>query len=563
MAVMVLTGCDPGPGPGSAGEGSPADRGRGASGRGTAAPAATTAPVAPGPNDTFVDVTTRAGIGFIHQFCDTRIANILMSNGAGVAVLDFDRDGWMDLYFVNSGPLEGVTHHPPGTVREPNRLYRNRGDGTFEDVTVKAGVGGKGYGTAAAAADFDRDGWVDLYVVNVGGNLLYRNLGDGTFEDVTDRAGVGETGTGIGAAWADVDNDGWLDLFVANYLTFDPDTKLFFNPDAYPGPLAYRGEFNTLYRNRGNGTFEDLSAAAGIRIPGHRAMSVCAFDYELDGDSDFYLCNDSTANVLLVNEGRGRFTDQAVRAGVAFNALGEPAGSMTTAVGDGNGDGLPDLLVSRLGYGSFYAAGVNHVFTDQMMASGLGQLTADYVGWGNNWLDFDNDGDLDIFVANGDAHRLAGGESLLLENDGQGRFTNARRKGGRFFESRIRGRGSATLDVNNDGAVDVVVTAMADRVFLLENRHRGGAWLRLGLEGTRSNPHGWGAHVRVVTGGRTRFAEARCPSGFLGQSDPRLHFGLGTATRVERIEVRWPAGRTQELTDVPVNRELRVREPAL
>lgn len=523
-------------------------------------PVAVTALLAHGTNDFFVDVTAPAGIGFVHQFCDTRIANILMSNGAGVAVLDFNRDGWMDLYFVNSGPLERVTRHAAETVREPNRLYRNRGDGTFEDVTDKAGVGGRGYGTAAVAADYDRDGWTDLYVVNVGANVLYRNRRDGTFEDVTEKAGVGDLGTGIGAAWADVDNDGWLDLFVANYLTFDPDTKLFFNPDAYPGPLAYRSEFNVLYRNLGNGSFADVSEQAGIRIPGHRAMSVCAFDYELDGDSDFYVCNDSTANVLLVNDGRGHFTDQATRAGVAFNALGEPAGSMTTAVGDGNGDLLPDLLVSRLGYGSFYVAGPSHVFTDRMMASGLGQLTASYIGWGNNWLDFDNDGDLDIFVANGDAHRLVGWESLLLENDGMGRFTNARRKGGHFFDTRIRGRASVTLDFNNDGAMDLVVTAMADRAFLLENRGRTGNWIRFSLEGTASNPHGWGAHVRLTAGGHAQFAEARCPSGFLGQSDPRLHFGLGKATRVERVEIRWPSGRKQELTDLTVNREYVIRE---
>jgi len=266
--------------------------------------------------------------------------------------------------------------------------------------------------------------------------------------------------------------------------------------------------------------------------------------------------------VLLVNDGRGHFTDQATRAGVAFNALGEPAGSMTTAVGDGNGDLLPDLLVSRLGYGSFYVAGPNRVFTDRMMASGLGQLTASYVGWGNNWLDFDNDGDLDIFVANGDAHRLVGWESLLLENDGAGHFTNARRKGGHFFDTRIRGRASATLDFNNDGAMDLVVTAMADRAFLLENRGRTGNWIRFSLEGTASNPHGWGAHVRLTAGGHAQFAEARCPSGFLGQSDPRLHFGLGKATRVERVEIRWPSGRKQELTDLAVSREYVVREAA-
>jgi hypothetical protein len=520
-----------------------------------------TPPLPAGEKDWFADVTAAAGITFVHQFCANRIANIIMSNGAGVVVLDYDQDGWMDLYFVNSGPLEGVTQHAPGTRREPNRLYRNLGNGRFEDVTAKAGVAGSGYGTAAAAADYDGDGWPDLYVVNVGRNILYRNRGDGTFEDVTQKAGVGDPGTGIGATWADVDGDGRLDLFVANYLTYDPNYKLYFNPDAYPGPLSYKGEFNVLYRNRGDGTFENISEAAGIRLPNHRAMSVCALDYDLDGDTDFYLCNDATPNVLLVNDGKGRFTEMAMKVGIAFNALGEAAGSMTAAVGDCNGDLLPDILVSRLGYGSLYLATPRGVYNDQMMASGLGQLTAEYVGWGSNFLDFDNDGDLDIFIANGDAHHLVGWESLLLENNGQARFTNAREKGGAFFDARLRARGSAVVDFNNDGALDLVVTLMGDRPFLLQNRGPVGAWLGLELRGTRSNPHGWGAHVRVTAGGRTQFAEARCPSGFLGQSDPRLHFGLGRATTVEKVEIRWPAGTTQVLENVPANQFLKVKEP--
>ncbi len=511
--------------------------------------------------DRYVDVTAEAGITFVHQFCAPRIANIIMSNGAGVAVLDYDQDGWMDLYFVNSGPLDGVTQHAPGTRREPNRLYRNLGNGKFEDVTQKAGVAGTGYGTAVAVADYDGDGWPDLYLVNVGPNLLYRNRGDGTFEDVTRKAGVGDPGTGIGAAWADVDGDGRLDLFVANYLTFDPNYKLYFNPDAYPGPLSYKGEFNVLYRNRGDGTFENISEAAGIRLPNHRAMSVCAFDYDLDGDTDFYLCNDATPNVLLVNDGRGRFTEMAMKVGIAFNALGEAAGSMTAAIGDCNGDLLPDILVSRLGYGSLYLATPKGLYDDRMMASGLGRLTAEYVGWGSNFLDFDNDGDLDIFVANGDAHHLVGWESLLLENDGQARFSNARDKGGAFFDARLRARGSAVVDFNNDGAPDLVVTMMGDRPFLLQNRGPVGHWLGLELQGTKSNPHGWGAHVRVTAGGRTWFAEARCPSGFLSQSDPRLHFGLGAADKVDKLEIRWPGGATQVLENVPVNRYLKLKEP--
>ncbi len=520
-----------------------------------------TPPLKPGPNDLYVDVTEEAGIHFVHQFCANRIANIIMSNGAGVAVLDYDQDGWMDLYFVNSGPLDGVTHHPPGTRREPNRLFRNLGDGRFEDVTERAGVAGAGYGTAVSVADYDNDGWPDVYVVNVGRNLLYRNRGDGTFEDVTARAGVGDTGTGIGAVWADVDKDSRLDLFVANYLTYDPNYKLYFNPDAYPGPLSYKPEFNVLYRNRGDGTFENISEAAGIRIPGHRAMSVCAFDFELDGDPDFYLCNDATPNVLLVNDGTGRFAEQAIQYGVAFNALGEAAGSMTAAIGDVNGDLLPDILVSRLGYGSLYLATPSRLFRDAMMASGLGRLTAEYVGWGCNYLDFDNDGDLDIFLGTGDAHHLVGWQSLLLENDGRANFTNAREKGGAFFDARLRVRGSAVLDLNNNGALDLVVTQLADRVVLLRNRGNGHAWLGVELRGTRSNPHGWGAHVNITAAGRTQFAEARCPAGFLSQSDPRLHFGLGGATRVEKLEIRWPSGAVQTLENLPVNQYLKLEEP--
>lgn len=521
-----------------------------------------TPPIAAGANDLFEDVTRGAGIGFRHQFCDTRIANIIESNGSGVAVLDYDRDGFMDLYFVNAGPLEHVTHHGKGTVREPNRLYRNRGDGTFTDVTSSAGVTGHGYGIGAVAGDYDRDGWVDLYVVNVGANILYRNKGDGTFADVSTRAGVADAGTGIGAVFVDVDRDGQLDLFVANYLTFDPDYKLYFNPDGYPGPLAYQPEFNVLYRNKGDGTFEDVSERAGVRIAGHRAMSVVAFDADQDGDSDLYICNDMTPNILLVNDGTGRFDEAALKRGVAFNALGEAAGSMTAAVGDCNGDLFPDILVSRLGYGSLYMGTSTGAFEDRMIASGVGGFTAQYVGWGSNFIDYDNDGHLDIFVANGDAHHLVGWESLLLRNQGNGTFVDDRDAGGLFFNARIRARGSVMLDYDNDGRVDVLVTAMGDRPFLLRNRGQYDRhWLTLDLEGTRSNVHGFGAIIRVDAGGRRFHAEARCLSGFLGSSDPRVHFGLGESEVAERIEIKWPSGTVQLLEQVPADQVLKVKEP--
>jgi hypothetical protein len=523
-----------------------------------------TPPVKAEPEDIFEDVSEKAGLRFVNQYCDSKIANIIESNGAGGAWLDFDGDGFLDLYLVNPGPLEGVTHHVPGTARQPNRLYRNRGDGTFEDVTAKAGVKGAGYCTAAVAADYDNDGHTDLFVVGVGRCILYHNRGDGTFEDVTEKAGVANIGgTGIGAAFLDIDNDGYLDLFVANYLTFDPKYQLFFSADAYPGPLSYKPQFNKLYRNRGNGTFEDVSASSGVEIPDHRAMSVAVLDYNQDGAPDLYISNDGTPNLLLVNDGKGHFQDKAREAGVAFNAMGEAAGSMAATIGDCNGDGYEDILVTRLGYGSLYMGSAKGVYEDRMMASGLGSLTAQFVGWGGCFLDFNNDGAPDIFIANGDAHYLVGWESLLLENRGDGTFADAAAKGGAYFKTKVRARGSAVADYDNDGRPDIIVTAMGDRCFLLHNRERSGNhWLTLDLQGTCSNRDGFGALVKVTAGGRTYAAESRCAFGFLMQGDRRLHFGLGKADLVERIQIRWPVGQTQELTNVKADQILKVKEPS-
>ncbi len=528
------------------------------------APFTVTPPIRAGANDLFEDVTAKAHIDFVQQFCDERIANILESNGSGVVVFDYDNDGFMDLYFVNPGPLARVTHEAPGTQRQPNRLYHNNGDGTFTDVTEKAGVGGQGFGIAAAAADYDGDGWVDLYVVNVGKNILYRNNGNGTFTDVTDKAGVGDAGTGIGATWLDVNNDGRLDLYVGNYLSFDPDYHLYYNPTSYPGPLAYKPERDVLYINNGDGTFTNASEAAGIwALPPHRTMSVHALDYNHDGFEDLYICNDATPNMLLINDGHGHFHDEAMKLGLAFNALGEAAGSMTAAIGDCDGDQIPDILVSRLGYGSLYMGSKQGGCIDRMMASGLGALTAQYVGWGCNFIDFDNAGKLDIFIANGDAFRMVGWQSLLLENDGHGNFSNAVDKGGAYFRTPVRARPSVALDFDNDGRMDLLVGLMGDRPVLLHNRdHSGNHWLTLNLRGTRSNPAGWGAFVEVTADGKTYVQENSCPGGFLSQGDPRLHFGLGQAAAVQRIQIKWPSGTVQTLTDVHVDQILKVTEPA-
>lgn len=512
--------------------------------------------------DWFEDVTAQTGIHFTHHFPHQRIANIILSNGSGGAVFDYNNDGFMDIYLLNWGPLEGVTRSGSSSPRPPNRLYRNRGDGSFEDVTVQAGLAGSGFSSAAATGDIDNDGDADLYIVNIGRNLLYRNRGDGTFEEVTDRAGVGHTGTGISAVFADVDGDGWLDLYLANYLTYLPEKESEQNPGAYPGPLAYAGEANVLYRNLGNGRFEDITQKAGVHAPGHRAMSVSAFDCDRDGDTDLYVSNDDTPNHLWLNDGQGRFREAGLELGVAFNSIGEAPGSMNAAIGDANGDGLPDLFITRLGYGSLYLRTPRGFYDDRMWASGLGLLTQRYVGWGGVFLDFDNDSDLDLGIANGDAFVLEGTTALLLENQGQARFADASEKGSAFFRTRINGRGNAVLDYDNDGRLDLLVTALADRAFLLRNRHPAGHhWLKLQLEGARGNRSGYGALLNLTAGDLTLRSEALCPSGFLFQGDPRPHFGLGTRSRVDRLEIRWPGGTVQVLTNLASDQILKIREP--
>lgn len=521
-----------------------------------------TAPITAGPNDLFEDVTAKAGITFVQQYCDDRIANIIESNGSGVIAFDYDNDGYMDLFFTNPGPLPGVTHEAPGTARQPCRLYHNNRDGTFTDVTEKAGVGGAGYAVAVAAADYDGDGWEDLYVVCVGKSILYHNNHDGTFTDVTDKAGVGGSGTGIGATWLDVNNNGRLDLFVAHYLNFDPNYKLYYNPTSYPGPLAYKPEHDVLFLNNGDGTFTDASVSSGIAgLEPHRTMSVCALDFDHSGHEDLYLSNDATPNMLLINDGHGHFRDEAMKRGVAFNALGEAAGSMTAAIGDCDGSGMPSLLVSRLGYGSLYVRTPQGDYLDRMMASGLGALTAQYVGWGCNFIDYDNAGKLDIFIANGDPFRMVGWQSLLLENDGHGNFSNAVDKGGAYFRTPVRARPSVMLDYDNDGRMDLLVGLMGDRPVLLHNRDRSGNhWITLSLRGTKSNPEGWGSLIELKAGGKTYTQECRCPSGFLSQGDPRVHFGLGQTSTIDQIQIKWPSGTVQTLTGVQADQFLKVTE---
>jgi len=515
----------------------------------------------------FADVTQPAGLDFVHQLrsgtVGGKIANILDSDGAGGVILDYDGDGWMDIYLVNSGATPGASDASPDGKRVTNRLFHNLGNGGFEDVTEKAGVAGHGFGVTAAAADYDNDGNPDLLVVNFDGCILYHNQGNGTFHDVTMQAGIRTTQAAISATFLDADGDGFLDLFIANYLVFDPAIKV--PPGSsvpYPGPLAYPPEFNILYRNRSDGTFEDISEQAGIRIPGHRAMSVTSLDFDLDGDPDIYVSNDGTPNLLLVNDGRGHFREEGLTRGLAFNQFGAAEGSMAACVGDCNGDGLPDLFVTRFGLPSLYLNSAAGLFEDRSTPAGIAELTSKSTSWGGNFLDFDNDGDLDLFIANGDPHFMKGMPALLLENAGNGWFKDVSAKAGPSFAQAINARGSGAVDFDNDGRLDLVICTLGSHAILLQSRHvPTNHWLKLKLEGARGNRDGFGAQVRVTVDSRCLYAECRCPTSYVFQQDPRLHFGLGTHAQAERIEIRWPGGQTQTLTNVTSDQILKIREP--
>jgi hypothetical protein len=497
---------------------------------------------------------------FVHSFGDARFSNLVEATGSGAAWLDFDRDGWMDLYLLTGKYHEGVSvgERPKGELL--NRLYRNRRDGTFEDVTRRAGVGcGACFSMGVAAGDYDNDGWPDVYVANHGPNVLFRNRGDGTFEDVTARAGVGDAGCSVAAAWLDVDRDGRLDLYVGNYIEFDPRYRTFYSPDGFPGPLAYKPQLDTVYRNLGNGSFEDVTERMGITQRG-RAMSVGAADVDGDGFDDVYVTNDATENFLFLNRGGKRFEEAARLAGVAFNGMGDQTASMAVDFGDVDGDGRLDILVSDNALSSLYRNEGGH-FTDVSPQAGLARSSAQFVGWGAFFFDHDNDGDLDVFKTNADLSRPFGQEDQLFENVG-GRFRDVSRHVGPWFAEAKMGRGAAFADYDNDGDLDVVVVNLGAAAALLRNdggnRNRA---LVLRLEGRASNRDGVGAKVAVTVSGRTRNAQKRSAHGYLSQSDPRLFFGLGQAASADRVEVVWPSGRRQVLENVPAGRTITVEEP--
>jgi len=511
------------------------------------------------------DVTAAAGLHFTHSFGDGHLSNILEATGSGCLFFDYDRDGFMDLYAVNGSYLPGISdpqENPPVLV---DHLFHNQGEGTFADLTGKAGVGDPGYGMGCAAGDYDSDGDPDLYVTNYGPNTLYRNEGDGTFANLTAQAGVGDSLWGVGTTFFDYDLDGDLDLYVGNYLDFDPQYRLYYAADDFPGPLAYPGQPDRLYRNNGDGTFAEVSRAAGTDKPG-RAMGVVAGDCDGDGDQDLFVANDAMEHYLYRNEGKGTFVDVALSAGVAFSANGDASSSMGGDFGDFDQDGDLDLFVPDMGFNNLYLYAGQGYFQDRTAELGVAELSGQYVGWHGDFLDGDNDGDLDLLVLNGDAHRLEDTQqALYLANvpDPRGgrRFEDAGPDAGPFFTRRFVARGGAAADCDNDGDLDLFVLNIDQPSVLLRNEGvPGHHWLLLELKGR--NRDALGAWVEVRAGDLVQVAERNGASGYMSQNEPRLHFGLGRRDRIDLVRVRWPGGQAQELRDLRADQVLVVEEPA-
>ena len=522
-------------------------------------PAATTATIF------FADVTDAAGIDFRHSFGDSDLSNIVEGTGPGVAFFDYNGDSWPDLYLLNGSWRDDVSDNRSRALRGKlaNALYRNNGDGTFTDVTESAGVGDKGYGMGASAADYDGDGDLDLYVLNYGDNVFYRNNGDGTFTDVTKEAGLAEPLWSVSAPWLDYDRDGDLDLYIANYLEYDAGSfRDFYAAQAYPGPLAYKGQPDHLYRNNGDGSFTDVTEEVGMLTPDGRAMSALAADIDLDGDEDVYVANDAMSSALWLNDGAGKFADEALVQGLAFGEGGQGASSMGPAIGDVDRNGLLDVWIPDMGYGTLLSQHEETLYADVTAQANLTLICGQYTGWGSGLVDFDNDGYLDIFVANGNAHHLYTEEDVLARNDGQGRFVDVAKTGGEYFQEKYVGRGVAFADFDNDGDVDIVVANLNERVRLLRNDSvNQNHWLTV-VPLLGNGTVAIGARVSVTASSYRFVQPVHGVFGYLSASDPRPHFGLGSVASVDRVEILWPDGEVQELEDVAVDQILEVKKRA-
>jgi enediyne biosynthesis protein E4 len=526
----------------------------------------------------FEDRQKTSGVDFVLDNSTTLDKPIIDSTLGGVALLDFDNDGFLDIFFTNGARIPSMEKDDAAFY---NRLYRNNRDGTFTDVTERAGLRGQGYSMGVAAADFDNDGWTDLYVTGVNHNAFYHNNGDGTFTDITEQAGVsgvdsnGRKLWSVGAAWFDYDNDGLLDLFVTNYLDWSLRTSKVCGDDGKRlscSPSLYSGLPNLLYHNNGDGTFTDVSRQTGIAELIGKGMSVAVADFDDDGFMDVFVANDQARNFLLKNFEGQRFTEIGVESGVAYSEDGLPLSSMGVDFRDLNDDGRPDLIVTALGGETFplYLNSGHGLFESSSYRSGLGFQTLRMSGWGVGAYDFDNDGHKDLFMANSHVSENADSygrdryrqTNALFRNLGNGRFENVTPQAGSALQVAAAHRGCAFGDLNNDGRIDVVVSAIGEPAKVLYNiSSRENHWILIQLEGTKSNRDGIGSKIKITSeSGEIQYNHATTAVGYASASDKRIHFGVGSARRIREIEIRWPSGHTQLLKDIAPDQILMVKE---
>src|SRR6266581_245035 len=531
---------------------------------------------------TFTDITAQTRINFKHQGSPTSVKYLLETMGGGVAIFDYDSDGRMDLFFTNGAllkdPMPKVGMPDKNDPKFWNRLYHQKADGTFEDVTERAGLKGDGFSMGVAAGDYDNDGYVDLYVTGYAANHLYHNNGDGTFTDVTRKLGVGGSGWSTSAGWIDYDRDGRLDLFVARYLDWNFEKGTILCGDsrgtrAYCHPENFKGTTNVLYHQKPDGTFDDVSVKAGIADPDGKALGVAFADFDNDGWPDIFVANDSVRQSLYHNRGDGTFEDIAVSSGAGYDEDGKTFAGMGVDVGDYDNDGYADVFITTLSYQTYplYRNNGDLSFTYATKTSGVGQITLLNSGWGTRFIDADNDGLRDIFVAQ--SHVLDTIEKstgylkykqtlLLMRNTGKG-FVDVSATAGVAFNLPIIARGAAFGDLNNDGQVDIVLGVLGGSPIILRNNGTKNHWIGIRLVGSKSNRDGIGARVTITdSSGRKQIFDVSTAGSYLSANDPRIIAGLGTAAGVRNVEVRWPSGRLQTQSTVEPDRYMTIREDA-
>ena len=540
----------------------------------TASPSPSPTPPRPSGAIEFTDVTAEAGIHFKHNSGAFGKKYLPETIGSGAAFLDYDNDGWQDILFVNSMDWpENKKHHSYPA------LYHNNKDGTFTDVTAQAGLAVEMYGIGVAAADYDNDGNIDIYITCVGSNHLFRNLGNGKFVDVTKSAGLADSGFSTSAAWFDYDNDGKLDLFVGHYVDWTPQTDLFCTLDgknkSYCTPQTYKGQSATLYHNRGNGTFENVTARAGLNDPAGKTLGVALLDYDDDGWMDLFVANDTQPNKLYRNNHNGTFTDNAVIAGVAFSEAGTVRAGMGVDAGDYDSSGRQSVVIGNFTNESIalYHNDGSGLFTDDAPASGIGKMSAQSLTFATFFFDYDLDGMLDVFAANG---HVSDDISVvqptvkyaqpphLFHNKGKKKFEEVTAKLGRALNRAIVGRGAAYGDFDNDGDLDLLIMTNNGPARLLRNDNANqNDLLRVRTIGTRSNRDGIGAKLVLKTSkGRTEYAMVRTGSSYCSQSELPVTFGLGKPEEgiTLTLEISWPSGQKDRISDIKPNQTITVQE---